>query len=86
MEIKFTITKVMDDMGFCYTEVHFALGSPSNNKGKNWKVHYVSSKAYLQWGAFMVKGASGPQVQVLLKDYVFSSLKHGFHVLNKAHY
>jgi hypothetical protein len=49
-------------------------------------VHYVSSKAYLQWGAFMVKGASGPQVQVLLKDYVFSSLKHGFHVLNKAHY
>jgi len=34
MEIKFTIKKVMDDMGFCYMEVHFALRSPSNNKGK----------------------------------------------------
>jgi hypothetical protein len=36
--------------------------------------------------AFTVKGASRPKVQVLSKDYVFSSLKHGFHVLNKAHY
>jgi len=44
MEIKFTIRKVMDDMGFCYIEVHFALGSPSTNKGKNWKMHYVSWK------------------------------------------
>jgi hypothetical protein len=37
-------------------------------------------------GAFTIKEASGPQVQVLSKDYVFSSLKHGLHVLDRAHY
>ncbi len=37
-------------------------------------------------GAFIVKGTSGSQVQVLSKDYGFLSLKHGLHVLDKAHY
>jgi hypothetical protein len=37
-------------------------------------------------GAFIVEGANRPRVQVLSKDYVFSSLKHGFHVLDRAHY
>jgi hypothetical protein len=37
-------------------------------------------------GAFTVKRASGPHVQVLFKDYVFSNLKDGFHVLDRAHY
>jgi hypothetical protein len=36
--------------------------------------------------AFIIKGTNGPQVQVLFKDYVFSSLKHGLHVLNRTHY
>jgi hypothetical protein len=31
-------------------------------------------------------GVSWPYVQVLFKDYVFSSLKHGLHVLDRAHY
>jgi hypothetical protein len=37
-------------------------------------------------GAFTVKRTNGPQVQVISKDYVFSSLKHGLHVLDRAHY
>jgi hypothetical protein len=37
-------------------------------------------------GAFIVKGMNEPQVQVLSKDYVFSSLKHGLHVFDRAHY
>jgi hypothetical protein len=37
-------------------------------------------------GAFTIKRANGPQVQVLFKDYVFLSLKHGLHVLNKTQY
>jgi hypothetical protein len=37
-------------------------------------------------GAFIVKGMNEPQVQVLSKDYAFSSLKHGLHVLDRAHY
>jgi hypothetical protein len=37
-------------------------------------------------GAFTMKGASCPKVQVFFKDYVFSSLKHGLHVLDRAHY
>jgi hypothetical protein len=36
--------------------------------------------------AFTIKEDSGPQVQVFFKDYGFSSLKHGLHVLDRAHY
>jgi hypothetical protein len=32
-------------------------------------------------GASTIKGASRSKVQILSKDYVFSSLKHGLHVL-----
>jgi len=37
-------------------------------------------------GASTIKGISGPQVQALFKDYVFSSLNHGLHVLDGTHY
>jgi hypothetical protein len=40
----------------------------------------------MYFGAFTVKGASWPKVQILSNDYVFSSLKHGLHVLDKANY
>jgi hypothetical protein len=33
-------------------------------------------------GAFTIKGANCPKVQVLSKDYVFSSLKHGLLILD----
>jgi hypothetical protein len=34
----------------------------------------------------LVKGANCLQLQVLFKDYAFSSLKYGLHVLDRAHY
>jgi hypothetical protein len=37
-------------------------------------------------GAFTIKGTSCPKVHVFFKDYAFSSLKHGLHVLGRAHY
>jgi len=37
---------------------------------------WMSSNKPKLMGAFTIKGASGPQVQVIFKDYVFSSLKH----------
>jgi hypothetical protein len=37
-------------------------------------------------GAFTIKRASCPKVQVFFKDYAFSSLKHGLHVLDRANY
>ncbi len=37
-------------------------------------------------GAFIVKRASQPKVQFFSKDYVFSILKHGLHVLDRVHY
>jgi hypothetical protein len=33
-----------------------------------------------------IKRANCPKVQVLSKDYVFSNLKYGLHVLDRAHY
>jgi hypothetical protein len=35
---------------------------------------------------FIIKGTSQPKVQVFYEDYAFSNLKHGFHVLDRAHY
>jgi hypothetical protein len=38
-------------------------------------------------GAFIVKKTNCPKVEVLSKDYVFSSnLKHGLHVLDRTNY
>jgi hypothetical protein len=53
MEINCTIKKVVDDMGFCYIEVHFSLGSSSNNEAKNWKMHYVCYK--INYGGLIIK-------------------------------
>jgi hypothetical protein len=33
-----------------------------------------------------IKRANFPKVQVLSKDYAFSSLKYGLHVLDRVHY
>jgi len=44
MEIKFTIKKMVEEMGLCFMQVHFAFGSSSMNKGKYQKAHSVCCK------------------------------------------
>jgi hypothetical protein len=60
------------------------MGDVNTFSTYNKNIHPIRIKSTK--GAFTIKGASQPKVWVLSKDYVFSSLKHGFHVLDKAHY
>jgi hypothetical protein len=43
-------------------------------------------KCWILLVAFIGRGANRPRVQILSKDHAFSSLKHGLHVLDRAHY
>lgn len=54
------------------------MNKPTTKKqGDRRKIKlWMSSNKPKLMGAFTIKGASGPQVQVISKDYVFSSLKH----------
>jgi hypothetical protein len=56
----------------------FRTPRPTNNVHTN--IHIPT------WSAFTIKGTNWPKVYILSKDYVFSSLKHGLHVLDRAHY
>jgi len=63
----------------------FSKGKEKSLQRKKSKMLHCALEGYTtSLGASIVKTANHPKLQILCSNYVFSSLKHGFHVLNKA--